>query len=375
MTKKTAPPTDPMGITEAIIDHGGFLEGLAFLMQFMRSNSSSTLIIRGALGCGKKSLVKAAAESVGHDKIICVYLTPSHHSDDYSAIRFISKKLGLKLRSSLEEMLTIIGERSGGITNNKKIVIVLTNFEEFCRQKQSLLYSLTNLAQHGKKFSLIGLTTSLDCTKGLEKRVRSRLHALFFYLTPPYLNKEDYINFASLLLGKYKITGKLKQQLEYMYTSGNRSIRTLKRYLVSICVWDENGRMSLTMPTEIFDPSNDLRDTTERLHYLTDPQLELFKIAVCYCGANESADFTLSQLESYTKKHEYPSFDTKSQLAITNFALLVKIGFFKASKPQQGIDRTTTFTVNLMPRQLKRILLKNPSLHRLKSDPLWRGIN
>lgn len=371
MSNKT--PPKPGDIYEHIVHHTGFSDGLAYVSDFMRSETSSTLIVRGDTGCGKKTVVMQA-EDLLKGKAICIYLDRILHSDDFFLIKTIAKRLGLEKGPSIPEMIADIQELSGRWPTKKKIVIVLSHFEEFCKRKQSLLYTLTHLTQHGKNISLIGLTMSLDCIEHLEKRVRSRMNALFYELKPPYENKEEYVSFASILLGKYRITGKLKEQLEYMYMVGHRSIKQLKSYLISICDWDEKGKFIVNEPTEIFDLKNDPKAVNRRLQSLSRPHLELLKMIVCCCDSYDQTHFTPNLLSSYANNHEYHTFDAKSDLSVENMIFLIQCGFLKVMKPQQGLHRKTTLSIHITPIELKQILQRDLTLHFGKSDLLWKRI-
>lgn len=367
MSNKSALPKHPGDIVDRILHYGAFKEALEYLSRRLESEISSSIIFRGSAGIGKTSLVEEALEQCD---VISVWLHPSHFTEDFAALRYVAMELGLDPRTSLKEIMEDIEVRS--LKTKKKIVIVLSQFEEFCRKHQSLLYNLTHLTQHGKNMSLIGLTYSLDCTEHLEKRVRSRINAEFYFLEPPYKDLKEYTEFASLLLGGLKISDQLKAKLEELYATGNKSIRPLKRLLVSSVV-HKNGK--LVEKKELPDTSQDeMRLLEERFSWLISPQLEMFKMAIFYCNENSTVDFTLTDLEEFARKQHHTKFNSTNQFALKNATFLVKNGFFRQLKPNQMIDEDSTLTINIMPSTFKAVMMKHPEFGSIKTDNLWKKI-
>jgi len=66
-------------------------------------------------------------------------------------------------------------------------VIVLDNFEYFCsKSRQTLLYNLFDLAQEaGVRLSIIAMSTKLDVSDSLEKRIKSRFSMRHLTVTAP----------------------------------------------------------------------------------------------------------------------------------------------------------------------------------------------
>jgi len=375
-------------IADKIVYYGGFNDGLEFVSGYLHSRYSSTLIIRGNVGMGKKTLVKVAAKLYDdlhkHEKrnrprdeqvsveLKMIDVVPYHYSDDYSAIRDIAKQLGRKLKPSLQELLDDIEKLSS--KGEQKIVIVLHDFEEFCKQRQSLLYGLTQLTQAGTYVTLIGLTLALDCTENLEKRVRSRLNAKFFELWP-YRRREEFVQFASELLNGHPIEGNLKMQLEFMHDVGCYSIRELKRYLISLCSWDEKGKFSLNQPENPREhPQYNLKRFAERLKWLTRDQLELLKMAVCYCHSNETLTFCLQALAEFSSLRGHHKFDTTSSLAFKNISTLGKMCLIRSKKPDEAPSALSQFVCCVTPFELKQTLVEHKELQYLKTDPLWKKL-
>lgn len=371
-SKKSNAPKCSDDIANNIVHYGAFKDGLDFLTNIFNSHASTSIILRGNLGSGKMTLVEEAERLCG---VLCIYLNPNHFHDDFSAMKYIAQALKLRLRPSLQDMMEDIEERCG--TTDKKIVIVLSDFEEFCRQKQSLLYCLTNLTQHGDNISLLGITRNLDCTECLEKRVRSRLNTLFHELSTPYRSKAEYVEFASLLLGGAHLPDKLVEQLEFMYLTGNRSIRPLKRYLLSICTWDEEGVFCVNAPCseQATNPQNDFSNMADRFSWLTRSQRELLKLAVCYCNSHSTAEFSLHELRNYACRINYHRFQTNTQECLKNTLLLCRVMFLKTRKLHQEISQSTVFVICVAPKQLRALCEQNQEHSNIKTDPLWKRLH
>lgn len=390
-------PKSEEDILEKVIFYGGFLQTYTNLMRFFKSEESSTAILRGEPGVGKKTLLNAIENNIKNPSINAkeetnsetpkkfmkgkkgdkidkqvtkknikfIYLHPSYCSDDYTFLKYIATELNIKLtvRPSIQELVEDIENRKG-INHEGKIVIVLFNFEDFCNQKQSLLYSLTHLTQHGKNINLLGVTMSLDCTRSLEKRVRSRLNALFYELTKPYSSREEYLEFASKLLGGHSITDNLKQKLEEMYIYGSRAILHLKWFLISVCEWNKKGKLTVKQPE--IDSRYSLKygeifTTEATLNNLVTSQLQLLTLAACYVADKRVTDFNLSQLGDYCLKNNIKNFDAFCPQVLKNTIILERIKLFKLTdtRPNQTICKLTKFTLEISGPELNAVLKRN----------------
>jgi origin recognition complex subunit 4 len=89
----------------------------------------------------------------------------------------------LALLSHPEELLNS-SDNSNGITTAKSVVIILDEFDLFATHpRQTLLYNLFDIAQARKApLAVLGLTTKVDVTETLEKRVKSRFSHRYVYL-------------------------------------------------------------------------------------------------------------------------------------------------------------------------------------------------
>lgn len=359
-------PKSHQDIVSKILHHGRFKEALDYLTYMLKSETSTSIIIRGSVGIGKTSLVR---EAIKKCDVIDIWLRPTHYTEDFSALRHIATELKLNPRDSLSEILEDLEERCLG--TDKRIVICLPDFEEFCRKRQSLLYCLTHLTQHGVNISLIGLTYSLDCTEHLEKRVRSRINAEIYNLKPPYENFEDYLEFAKLLLGGHKINKELELELETMFMQGQRDIRTLKRQLIFVCTWPK-GKLVVGNPVKEHNQDH-MCLLEQRVKWLVKPQLDILMMAMNYCYSFTTNDFRLSELDEYGRR-KCKKFDAISHVAIRNASFLVKNSFFIQIKRQQFLDRNSLLTLNILPYHFRKIMANNPDLHHVETDNLWKRL-
>lgn len=395
--QKMSTPKRAEDISERIVCYGRFLDSLNDITSFIQSDNSSFAILRGNSGVGKKSLLRAAENNyftidtkfkpssgklgtslIKRVNLKVIYLNPFQFSDDYGAIKYIAKELGLKIRPSITELLDDITQRKG-LTSKGKIVIVLMAFEEFCRQKQSLLYNLTNLTQHGENINILGLTSRINCTSELEKRVRSRINAICYELQLPYSSKQEYVEFACELLGNFKISGKLKFKLEELYMYGSRNIMELKQFLINLCEWKEDGKMIVHQPDDVVNikilrlPTGSFDQTEETLKWLTKPTFELLKMIVCYSHLC-SKEVTLNDLGDWVMKRNVRNFDTTSPLAIKNLASLMQISLVKQTNYDSMLGRLTKFTSEITGHELRHFLERNHSYCNHQSDLIWKEI-
>lgn len=362
-----------MELEETILDYGLFAKSLEVVLKVFQSTSSTSLIIRGNAGSGKKSLLKVAKS---RSDVITIELNPFHVSDDFMALRRIATKLRGKPKKSIQENVMEIEHQSAN--SDKRIIVILLDFDEFCRNNQTLLYNLTNLIQKDQNISMIGLTYNSDCTEHLEKRVRSRLNALFHEHDFPYSSKEEYVEFASLLLGGLKLEQALIAQLEHMYNFTNRSISSLKRYLSQISKLNRRGKLELIGVSDgdlLCVAENDVESFERRFANLNKEQQELLIMSLCYCreeAENVNVEFSLAELAEFARRHNHLKLDTSSERSIKNMEILASVGLL--SWPKKMVDQQSKFTILVTPIQLRRVLEANLEYRAIKTEPLWRRL-
>ncbi|KAK5686508.1 origin recognition complex subunit 4 [Elasticomyces elasticus] len=179
------------------------------IAQTVTAGESNSMLLIGARGSGKSALVnqilrEQAVEHEGDFHI--VRLSGFFHTDDKIALREIWRQLGRDLEGEDDESLssrnyadtltTLLAllshpadqgreQEAGQVT--KSVVFILDEFELFATHpRQTLLYNLFDIAQSRKApIAVLGLTTKIDVSEGLEKRVKSRFSHRYVYLGLP----------------------------------------------------------------------------------------------------------------------------------------------------------------------------------------------
>lgn len=373
----------PSEIMDKVLHFGAFEEALKIMVDLMKSEYPCSVIVRGQVGSGRKTLIGEASNIA---KVQCIDIDPLQFNEDFGALRRIVDEIGLKTRgSSVSELTQEIRDKAD---KENKLVIVLHHFEDFCRKRQSLLYNLMNLLQtninehdKGPNITLIGLTTYLDWTDNIEKRVRSRLNAKLIDLSYPYRNLKEYIQFTSMLLGDHKLNEQFKEQLSYMYHFGSQSVTYLKHYLNTISHYDKKRRRLVVN----FDPDRYRTDyqrnfnilLKRRLLDLTSPQLELIKLIVCYYYNREDeldSSISLKLVCEYAQLKNMQTFSEKNEMMYRDADYLLQLGFLDMEKLGQSIGFETKFRPTITGKQFKAVLQMDPALSNLRTDLMWKKL-
>lgn len=367
-------------VLDNVVHFGAFKENLDKIVDIMRTEYAGSVVVRGNSGSGKRTLIR---EAVKITNVKCVYISSHWFTDDYAAMKAIASQLGFKARGAhIADLMREIRESARG---REKLVIVLSDFEEFCRQRQSLLYNLMNLLQtdpnqidKGLNLTLIGMTISLDWAENIEKRVRSRLNAKCIDLTLPYRNSDELLEFTSQLLGGYKMNEDLQEHLEYIYNFlPNPSPRAIKKYLSNMIELDKRGKVVLNFDPEDWNddyqinPNNLLR---ERLKHLTRSQLDLLKLAVYYCYVSAKTSFSLNDLVDQARKKHYLSFQPTSSLTLCDTSFLLKLKLIKLAKSDQPISQDCVFHLGVTARSFKAVIAGAPQLQSTVTDVFWKSL-
>lgn len=169
------------------------------------------MLLLGSRGCGKTAMVESIISSLAKEhsnEFHVVRLNGFLHTDDRLALREMWRQLGRetnteddasKVSSYADTMATLLALLShpeelfgasgngNGVTAAKSIVILLDEFDLFVTHpRQTLLYNLFDIAQARKApIAVIGLTTRVDVTEMLEKRVKSRFSHRYVYIPLP----------------------------------------------------------------------------------------------------------------------------------------------------------------------------------------------
>ena len=179
--------------------------------QTVTAGEGNSMLLFGSRGSGKSAVVETVISSMTEehrDDFHVVRLNGFLQTDDRLALREIWRQLGretetedeatkvnsyadtmatlLALLSHPEEVFGSSGD-SGTVTAAKSVIIVLDEFDLFVSHpRQTLLYNLFDIAQARKApVVIIGLTTRVDVTEMLEKRVKSRFSHRYAFLPLP----------------------------------------------------------------------------------------------------------------------------------------------------------------------------------------------
>ncbi|ROW13938.1 hypothetical protein VPNG_04163 [Cytospora leucostoma] len=174
--------------------------------QTVLAGEGNSMLIIGARGCGKTTLVDSVLSDLGtehKDQFHVVRLNGFIHTDDKLALKDIWRQLGKEMEvedeltgktnnyaDTLASLLALLShpseitEAEDGITS-KSIVFIIDEFDLFATHaRQTLLYNLFDVAQARKApIAVLGLTNRIDVVESLEKRVKSRFSHRYAYLS------------------------------------------------------------------------------------------------------------------------------------------------------------------------------------------------
>lgn len=201
--------------------------------QTVTSGEGNSMLMFGSRGCGKTTIVETAISSLAKDhanEFHVIRLNGFLHTDDRLALREMWRQLGRetntedeaeKVSSYADTMATLLALLShpeeifgppgnkDAVTAAKSVIIVLDEFDLFVSHpRQTLLYNLFDIAQARKApVAVIGLTTKVDVTEMLEKRVKSRFsHRYVFVPLPKSLDTFSDICYTGLDVDESEIS-------------------------------------------------------------------------------------------------------------------------------------------------------------------------
>lgn len=174
--------------------------------QTVTAGEGNSMLLIGARGSGKTALVNKVLSEVAKDnggEYHVVRLNGFIHTDDKIALRDIWRQLGKEMdveedgsgpgknyADTLATLLALLShpsEHTGEYTDQvaKAVIFVMDEFDLFAQHpRQTLLYNLFDIAQSRKApIAVLGLTTRIDVTNSLEKRVKSRFSHRYVHLS------------------------------------------------------------------------------------------------------------------------------------------------------------------------------------------------
>ncbi|RAH46863.1 origin recognition complex subunit 4 [Aspergillus brunneoviolaceus CBS 621.78] len=179
--------------------------------QTVSIGESNSMLLLGSRGSGKTAILETIIATLRRshkNDFHVVRLNGFLHTDDRLALREMWRQLGRetntedeagKVSSYADTMATLLALLSHheelfgpssdpeNATSAKSIVIILDEFDLFVTHpRQTLLYNLFDIAQARKApIAVLGLTTKVEVTEMLEKRVKSRFSHRYVYVPLP----------------------------------------------------------------------------------------------------------------------------------------------------------------------------------------------
>lgn len=225
---------------------------ISAINDLIEKQKSGSVLVYGEAGSGKTLLVnhciKECTECKVSDSCVKVIkLDQASHATLNAALLAVGKAHGFK--DSLASASTVGKKLENKSKRSKKsYILVLENFEMFCRNQERLIYTLFDTVQNVDGHLLIGLTRRGDCVESAEKRVRSRISSKSIHLKSPFKSEDEYIESALKLLDNKVDAKSLRPLLAYQY-SLNSSFEELRHFLTNLLL----NRKKLTQ-TGIKDP-------------------------------------------------------------------------------------------------------------------------
>ncbi|KAJ6172334.1 hypothetical protein N7470_001401 [Penicillium chermesinum] len=160
--------------------------------QTVTVGEGNSMLLLGSRGAGKTAMVESIISNLSKEHsndFHVVRLNGFLHTDDRLALREMWRQLGRETHTEDDAAKELFGASGNkdSITAAKSIVILLDEFDLFVTHpRQTLLYNLFDIAQARKApIAVIGLTTKVDVTEMLEKRVKSRFSHRYVYVPLP----------------------------------------------------------------------------------------------------------------------------------------------------------------------------------------------
>ncbi|KAH9222105.1 origin recognition complex subunit 4 C-terminus-domain-containing protein [Leptodontidium sp. 2 PMI_412] len=176
--------------------------------QTVLAGEGNSMLVIGARGCGKTTLVESVISDLGKDhsnSFHVVRLNGFIHTDDKLALKETWRQLGREMEledenagktsnysDTLTSLLALLSHSSEISESEpeqtaKSVIFILDEFDLFTTHpRQTLLYNLFDIAQARKApIVVLGLTTRVDVVESLEKRVKSRFSHRYVHLSVP----------------------------------------------------------------------------------------------------------------------------------------------------------------------------------------------
>ena len=244
---------------------------------------------------------KSSVKKAWMDNVVVVLLSGHIQTDDKLALRDITKQLNLenvvgdKVFGSFAEHLSfLLASLKTGDSGSKPIIFILDHFETFCSHKnQTLLYNLFDVAQsRAVPITVLGISSSIDVTELLEKRVKSRFSHRHLYLWPindidAYItNMEHVLTLSGAEFSNWNSSVKsflgikaVRKMIEQKVYAVDNSFRHLKLILLQTCATMALGGLT-SLSLEHIEAAVDQTGSLE-VNSLTDQLRDLSVTELC----------------------------------------------------------------------------------------------
>lgn len=206
--------------------------------ELVKDRKSGSILIQGGKGMGKKSLVNHCLDThhclkISQAKVFIIKLDGTLQTTDCATLNTISKSLQLKSVTSASMVGGVLETR---LKRSKILVIfVLKNFELFCKNQNTLMYTLFDTIQNVSGILLIALTRKTDCLDSAEKRIRSRMGSRSIVLIP-FSTSEKYICYGHELMEKMVSIKSIQSYLSSQYEH-DPSFLSLRYLLMNLLLY------------------------------------------------------------------------------------------------------------------------------------------
>ena len=319
----------------------------------IKKGESKCVLITGGRGYGKTALLQKCLSKINlTDKTYIINLNGFVHGNDNNTIKYIANQLNIEAKN-IHEIVNEIVEICNQL--KRSIIIVMDEFDVFCHRHQLLVYNIFDAYQKCKSICIIGLSIRSDAFELLEKRVKSRISMHNIIVSSPFVNVNQYIDFASNFLIGFDLTDQLKETLKMQY-SENKSIRSLKKTLLEYLV---------SLKTS-YETNHNQSHKLLMLPSLSTYELCVLILAVRYTEARNTGTFNCANLmESIHRISSLAKSITKSILFkiiqnLIDYDFILKIN--SARKINTIMTEWTLLKPNIEESMIKNILDKNEHL-------------
>lgn len=301
-------------LDDNLVAFKGYEDKKQILMKLINSTvegvESNSAIIIGPRGCGKSSLVKSSLKDIKNltSKSHLLKFDGFFHRDE-SKILDSFKELTESEADNIGDLMVDVKEYCND--RKKALVVILDEFDQFCRKSQLFLYNLFDLSQKCTFICVIGITCRIDCLELLEKRVRSRMNQTLLHIYSPFAKVDEYISHASVLL-KRDLTDDETRRFKEAY-SVDRTPLCLERDVL---------QLKLTKSSSL--PHSD--PLVRRIADLSHQELLILTAAYKFCSTNNVDQMFAKSL--FAQVSRIPNrTDISKRLQHTLISNLIQSGF------------------------------------------------